>query len=261
MTRPAIQTLALLSATFMAATALAADTQFEDELLAIQREWAAANYADAAKSDRRKAFEALVAHSADFAERYPNEVDAIAWDGIILSTYAGEVSALRAMKYAKAARERLHEAETMDGSALSGGVYASLGALYSKVPGGIMGFGDDDLAEEYFKKALAVDPTNIDSNYFYGEFLLDQGKPDEALVYLARAVEAPTVASRPVFDAGRRGEARALIEAARRQTLDSFGKLSSALFPVSRQGEAPRRPPLTHPWLIAGAAGVAGISP
>ena len=141
----------------------------------------------------------------------------IAWDGIILSTYAGEVSALSAMKYAKAARDRLHQAEAMNGSALSGGVYASLGALYSKVPGGFVGFGDDGLAEEYFKKALAIDPTNIDSNYFYGEFLLDQGKPSEALGYLTRAVEAPAVSSRPVFDAGRRAEARTLIDAARRR--------------------------------------------
>ena len=209
--------LALLCACAAATTAFAGDTRFDQELLSIQQEWAAANYGETSKSDRRKAFEALVAHSSDFATRYPSEVDAIAWDGIILSTYAGEVSALSAMKYAKAARDRLHQAEAMNGSALSGGGYASLGALYSKVPGGFVGFGDDGLAEEYFKKALAIDPTNIDSNYFYGEFLLDQGKPSEALVYLTRAVEAPAVSSRPVFDAGRRAEARTLIDAARRR--------------------------------------------
>ena len=219
MIKRTIRSLALMLACTMTfvTTAYSRDAQFEEELLDIQHEWAAANYGDAGKSGRQHAFEALVEHSADFAERYPGEVEAIAWDGIILSTYAGEVSAFRAMRYAKAARERLHQAEAMNETALSGGIYASLGALYSKVPGGIMGFGDDELAEDYFKKALAVDTANIDSNYFYGEFLLNQRRFDEALVYLTRAVEAPAMASRPVFDAGRRTEARALLDDARRK--------------------------------------------
>lgn len=208
---------ALLCSTLIAASAYAGDASFDQELLSIQHEWAAANYGSPDKSARREAFDALIEHSAAFAKRYPNEVEAIAWDGIILSTYSGEVSALSAMKYAKAARARLHEAEAMNESALSGGIYASLGALYSKVPGGFVGFGDDALAEDYFKKALAIDATNIDSNYFYGEFLLDQGKPSDALVYLSRAVEAPAVSARPVFDAGRRAEARALVDAAKRK--------------------------------------------
>jgi len=121
------------------------------------------------------------------------------------------------MKYAKAARDRLHQAESMDATALSGGIYASLGALYSKVPGGFLGFGDDALAEDYFKKALEIDATNIDTNYFYGEFLLDHDDQAAALEYLARAVAAPTVSERPVFDAGRRAQARALIDVARQR--------------------------------------------
>jgi tetratricopeptide (TPR) repeat protein len=210
-------TLALLSISLFASMAFAGDAQFTQELLSIQREWAEANYSQTSKSDRREAFDVLVSHAAAFAEKYPQEVEAIAWDGIVLSTYAGEVSALSAMKYAKAARERLHRAEALDASALSGGIYASLGALYSKVPGGFLGFGDDVLAEEYFKKALATDATNIDSNYFYGEFLLDQGRTDEAMTLLTHALAAPNDPSRPVFDLGRRAEIRAMLEVAKRK--------------------------------------------
>ena len=195
-------------------SARAADGSFEQALLDIQHEWAAANYHTGSKSERRAAFDAVVEHSARLAEQYPNAVEVIAWDGIILSSYAGVVGKLSAMGYAKAARERLHQAETMNATALSGGIYASLGALYSKVPGGFVGFGDDDLAESYFRKALEVDATNIDSNYFYGEFLLEQGRAREALPFLERAAGAPTVAGRPVFDAGRRAEAQALITTA-----------------------------------------------
>jgi Tfp pilus assembly protein PilF len=122
------------------------------------------------------------------------------------------------MKYAKAARTALQNAEKLDATALSGGVYASLGALYSKVPGGFIGFGDDKLAAQYFAKALAVDPDNIDNNYFFGEFLVDQGDYGRARAVLEHALAAPAVADRPVFDAGRRQEIRTLLAVAEHKT-------------------------------------------
>ena len=191
---------------------------FDDGLAAIQNEWAVAKYQTTDKLARGDAFFKLLKHAGEFSAQYPDRAEALAWEGIVLSTYAGEVSALSAMKYAKAARAALERAEALDAAALAGGVYASLGALYSKVPGGIMGFGDDELAAEYFEKALAVDADNIDNNFFYGEFLLDQGDNARARTVLEHALAAPPVADRPVFDAGRRAEIRALLDAARRKT-------------------------------------------
>ena len=199
--------------------AVAAESMsFADELLAVQREFDAASFAGLAKRDRKEAFAALVEHAADFSDRYPERVEAVAWNGIVLSTYAGEVSALSAMKYAKAAREALHRAESMQPNALAGGVYASLGALYSKVPGGMVGFGDDELAAEYFEKALAVDGNNIDSNYFYGEYLVEHEDYDRAMIVLDKALRAPAVSERPLFDSGRREEIRGLIDTVRRNS-------------------------------------------
>jgi Tfp pilus assembly protein PilF len=80
-----------------------------------------------------------------------------------------------------------------------------------------MGFGDDEIAEQYFVKALSVDPDNIDSNYFYGEFLLDQDRYADAVAALRKAMAAPTDPSRPVFDAGRRKEIEALLAEAERK--------------------------------------------
>lgn len=190
----------------------AGDASFDAELLAIQQEWASAKYQTEAKQARKDAFDELLRHASALGEHYPHDVEAVAWEGIVLSTYAGEVGAMSALKYAKAARKALLKAESMDANALDGGVYASLGALYSKVPGGMLGFGDDELAEQYFNKALAVDADSIDSNYFYGEFLLEHDRLPEAADALNRALSAPEVTSRPVFDAGRRAEIRSLLD-------------------------------------------------
>jgi len=207
---------AILGAAAILAGAPAFADDFKDGLITIQNEWDTANYQTADKA-RDDAFSVLVEHAAAFRTQYPDRAEAVAWEGIVLSTYAGEVSALSAMKYAKAARAALERAESLDATALEGGIYASLGALYSKVPGGFMGFGDDDLAAEYFQKALAVNAANIDNNYFYGEFLLDQGKYAEAKRALEHALAAPAVAERPVFDTGRRNDIRKLLAVADRQ--------------------------------------------
>ena len=209
---------AILGAVALFAAAPAFADAFGDGLTGIQNEWAVAKYQTTDKTARGAAFSALLKHAGEFSAQYPGRAEAHAWEGIVLSTYAGEVSAMSAMKYAKAARVALERAESLDGSALAGGVYASLGALYSKVPGGLIGFGDDKRAADYFHKALAVDGDNIDNNFFYGEFLLDQGDYAGARTVLEHALAAPPVAERPVFDAGRRTEIRNLLNVASSKT-------------------------------------------
>jgi tetratricopeptide (TPR) repeat protein len=207
-------TFAILAGAAGASLAAASGT-FDTDLAALREQWAAAAYEPQSKQARADAFEAVVAHAAELRAANPERVEAVAWEGIILSDYAGEVGTFSAMKYAKAARDALHRAEKMDPTALAGGIYVSLGALYSKVPGGMVGFGDDTLAAEYFRKALAIDADNIDNNYFYGDFLLSQGEYARAADVLEHALAAPPVEGRPIFDAGRREEIRALLATAR----------------------------------------------
>lgn len=65
--------------------------------------------------------------------------------------------------------------------------------------------------------ALSINPEGIDPNFFYGEYLLEQGKPKDAAAYLERALRAPPRPGREIADAGRREEARRLLEEARRK--------------------------------------------
>jgi hypothetical protein len=149
---------------FVAAGAAKAD-DFDDTLRDIQHRWAEANY-ETTGGAQKDTFETLLEDARDFAAANPGRAEALVWQGIVASTYAGVKGPFGAMSLAKEAREVLMRAEAMDPTVLDGSVYTSLGTLYAKVPGGLIGFGDKDLARTYLEKAVQQNPDGIDPNYF-----------------------------------------------------------------------------------------------
>jgi tetratricopeptide (TPR) repeat protein len=217
MKRPlAIITTLLLLASI---AAVADDTAFDEQLLQIQHRWAEANYNTTGKA-QKKAFEALLDDARAFAQSNPERAEALVWQGIVASTYAGVKGPFGAMSLANEARDALIAAEKLDASVLDGSVYTSLGTLYYKVPGGFIGFGDKELAREYLEKAVSANPDGIDPNYFYAEFLYEQEEYSAARDALLKAQNAPARASRPLADQGRRKEISALL----RQIDDEAGR-------------------------------------
>ena len=192
------------------AAAIADDAAFDTQLLDIQHRWAQANYNETGKA-QKKAFEALLEDTRSFAAANPGRAEPLVWQGIVASTYAGVKGPFGAMSLANEARDVLMAAEELDPDVLDGSVYTSLGTLYAKVPGGLIGFGDKDLARQYLEKAVSANPTGIDPNYFYGEFLLDQKEYEAARDALLKAQNAPSRATRPLADEGRRKEISALL--------------------------------------------------
>jgi len=87
-----------------------------------------------------------------------------------------------------------------------------LGTLYAKVPGWPVGFGDERKAEALLLKALQINPNGIDPNYFYGEFLRDQGDTAKARLYLLRARKATPRPGRELADQGRQSEISAVLK-------------------------------------------------
>ena len=67
-------------------------------------------------------------------------------------------------------------------------------------------------AEKLLKQALAINPGGIDPNYFYGDFLSRQKRYAEARTALEKALAASDRPGRESADAGRRAEARRLLE-------------------------------------------------
>jgi len=201
----------ILSTVFLSSSALA---DLSTDIQKIQHDWAIANY-DTAKDKQEEAFEALAKQAKEIADHYSDKAEPKVWLAIVLSTDAGVTGGLSALGKVKEARKLLEAAEAIDPDTLDGSVYTSLGSLYYKVPGWPIGFGNDKKADEYLKKALAVNPNGIDPNYFYGDFMLEEGKPDEAMRYLEKAMNAPPRPNRPLADSGRKQEIAAKLAEAR----------------------------------------------
>jgi tetratricopeptide (TPR) repeat protein len=194
--------------------ALAWSAPVDDAVQELQREWEVIRYQTPA-AEREKRFEALAAKAHKVSEANPGRSEPLVWEGIVVSSWAGEKGGLGALGLVKQAKALYEAAIRIDGNALDGSAYNSLGVLYYKVPGWPVGFGDKDKARELLQKALAINPTGIDPNFFYGEYLLETRRPDEAVAYLEKALQAPPRPGRQIADAGRRDEARQLLEKAR----------------------------------------------
>ena len=188
-----------------------ADDAFDAQLLDIQTRWAEANYRDTGKA-QKQAFESLLDDARAFAAAHADRAEASVWHGIVASSYAGVKGPFGAMSLAKEAKAALETAESLDPSVLDGSVYTSLGALYYKVPGGMIGFGDKDKARDYLERAVEANPSGMDPNYFYAEFLYEQDEYEAAREALLKAQQAPPRPQRPLADQGRRVEVNALLE-------------------------------------------------
>ncbi|NOY72581.1 MAG: hypothetical protein GXP14_09425 [Gammaproteobacteria bacterium] len=178
----------------------------------LQQQWDVTSY-NTPEKERKKAFAVLAKQAKEVEQQHPDNAEVLVWEAIILSTYAGEKGGFGALGLVKEAKALLEKAEKIDPSTLNGSIYTSLGSLYYQVPGWPLGFGDDDLALAYLNKALKINPDGIDSNYFYGDFMLEKGEYKKAIRAFDKALTAPPRINRPIADSGRKKE----IEIARKK--------------------------------------------
>lgn len=182
----------------------------EELIRPIQEQWAEIKYRQPEKRQAEQ-YNKLAMEAKALAAANPGVPEVLIWEGIVLSSEAGAKGGLGALGLAKDARLRLDDALRLNDKALAGSAYTSLATLYAKVPSWPIGFGDKKLAEEYFKKALAINPDGIDPNYFYGEYLVESDRYAEARPFLETALKAPGRPGRQLADSGRRQEVQALL--------------------------------------------------
>jgi len=201
---------------FALTTAAATAAPVDDSVATLQHEWETIRYRTPTAQQVER-YEALAGKAHKVVETYPDRAEPLIWNGIIVSTLAGAKGGLGALSLAKDAKAMYEQALKINPGALDGSAYNSLAVLYYKVPGWPIGFGDKAKAKELLDKAVALNPKGIDPNFFYGEYLVETGKPAEAIAYLERSLAAPARPGREIADAGRREEAKALLDKVRAQ--------------------------------------------
>ena len=191
-------------------TVWALDAADQQRLNGIQQSWAHIQY-ELPEGQRTAAFEKLAAQASSFKLERQTLAEAWIWSGIVTSSWAGAQGGLGALSKVKDAKADLEKALTLDPKALQGSAYTSLGALYDRVPGWPIGFGDSDKAEQLLKLALKMNPNGIDSLYFWGDHLYRQKRYVEARAALQKALLAAPRPGRESADTGRRKEIETLL--------------------------------------------------
>lgn len=205
---------ALAGALVLAGASWGASAAVMDDVGPLQQRWAEIKYRTP-EDKQAAAFEQLAQQADQAVQKNAGAAEPLIWKGIILSTWAGAKGGLGALSLCKQARASFEEALKIDPQALDGSAYTSLGSLYYQVPGWPVGFGDDDKAEELLKQALAINPDGIDSNYFYGDFLIEEDRYEEAIKVLEHAAAAAPRPGRELADEGRKQEIAQKLELAR----------------------------------------------
>jgi len=185
----------------------------------VQSDWAHVKY-ELPQGQQLEAMQQVKSRADAAVAASPKDPGLLIWDGIVTSTLAGLKGGLGALSLAKEARSLLEKAEGLQPGALEGSALTSLAALYYQVPGWPIGFGNKDKARANLQAALKIDPDGIDTNYFYADYLYDQGDYPAARQAAQHALAATPRPGRELADKGRRGEIMALMQKIGSRTRD-----------------------------------------
>ena len=207
MNKTLFMTIAICS-TLTATASFAASTELQE----VQTSWAECQYHTPDKELKQQCLSEVIQKNSDYLAQQPNDPELTVWLAINKSSLAGAKGGLGALSLVKEAKELLESVIDRAPQTLEGSAYTSLGSLYYQVPGWPIGFGNDKEAEKMLKKALEINPNGIDPNYFYADFLAQDGRKEEAKQYFNRALQASPRPDRPLADEGRKMEIQAKLK-------------------------------------------------
>ena len=179
----------------------------QDSLKNIESEWASIYYSTP-KNKQAPAYVRLLDKTTNLVRQYPNAAEPVFWQAVVKASHADHQDPFSALNAIHEARDLLIKAIKINPETMSGSAYVTLGTLYYMAPKWPVAFGDDKEAQKMLETALKINPDGIDTNYFYGEFLLLHNKPKDAAIYFERASAAPARAEQLYADNQLKAEAR-----------------------------------------------------
>jgi len=162
----------------------------KESLQSIESEWASIYYSTP-KQKRGPEYDRLLDKTINLSKQHPKNAEPIIWEAIVKATNADHQDAVSALAAIHEARDLLLKAIEINPQAMSGSAYVTLGTLYYMAPKWPIGFGDEATAEKMLQTALKINPNGIDSNYFYGDFLLSNNRFNEAEKYFKHTLIIP----------------------------------------------------------------------
>ena len=221
----------------------------------INDQWAHIRYQVGDRDAQYRQLDQLAGQAAQVVARYPGQAEPLLWQGIVTSEEAARASFFRQLGFAKQAKAILESAQAIDPNVADGGVKMSLGVLYYRVPGSPIGFGSTPKARELLQAALKQDPRGLDNNFFYADFLNDEGHPAEAKVYATARASGAAQSGPPGLG---RGPSRRNAGAARQDQREAQGRMIALSRALGSQLARPRG---LGGRLVAGAMRIANRRP
>ena len=200
-----------------------------ESLQSIESEWASIYYSTP-KQKRGPEYCRLLTKTINLSSHHPKNAEPIIWEAIVKATNADHQDAVSALKAIHEARDLLLKAIEINPQAMSGSAYVTLGTLYYMAPKWPIGFGDEATAEKMLQTALKINPNGIDSNYFYGDFLLSNNRLNEAEKYFKRAIAIPARAEQAYADNHLKEDAKFALKNTKERKISSSKGLFASLF-------------------------------
>ena len=210
-------------------------SELNSSLARLESDWATAYY-QPDEARQKQTYPKLLEKADELVKRYPDAAEPKIWLATILATNAAFEAPLTALSNLKIAKSLLETAITINPKALDGSAYVTLGTLYYMLPGWPVSFGDDEIAEEYLKSSLNINPDGIDANYFYADYLLRQDRAAEAEAFFQKAVEAPVRKMQVYADTQLQNEAKLALSHAQQRKSNAEQNRFQALFATASIG-------------------------
>ena len=132
----------------------------------------------------------LAPKADDLIARFPQSADPLILRALINCSMAANEGGFSALGRLRDTKGILEKALAIDPGAMQASAYVILGNLYFRLPGWPLSYGDDELARRNLEMGLRLYPDNLDTNYYYGDFLMEQGEFKLALQYFEKAEKA-----------------------------------------------------------------------
>ena len=200
-----------------------------DSLQSIESEWASIYYSTP-KQKRGPEYCRLLERTINLSRQHPKNAEPIILEAIIMASNADHQDAVSALEAIHEARDLLTKAIEINPQAMTGSAYVTLGTLYYMVPKWPIAFGDEATAQKMLQTALKINPNGIDSNYFYGDFLLSNNRLNEAEKYFKRAIAIPARAEQFYADNQLKEEAKLALKSTKERKISSSKSLFASLF-------------------------------